>query len=84
MPDFLVRGLWKSDFLLVGASFARDIKRRVASIARSYRMSEVPNSKRAFGNEFATTNAYLLKLTPMGNHGEYHARILLVAQTYEV
>ena len=65
VPDFLVGGLWKPDFLLVGASFARDIRRRVASKARSYRMSEVPNSKRAFGNEFATTNACLLKLTPM-------------------
>ncbi len=53
------------DFLRVGASFARDIGRRVASKTRSYRMSEVPNSKRAFGNEFATTNACLLKLTPM-------------------
>ena len=65
VPDFLVGGLWKPDFLLVGASFARDIGRRVASKTRSYRMSEVPNSKRAFGNEFATTNACLLKLTPI-------------------
>ena len=63
--DFLIGGLWKPDFLLVGASFARDPASDVASKARSYRMSEVPNSKRTFGNEFATTNAYLLKLTPM-------------------
>ena len=65
VPDFLVGGLWKSDFLLVGASFARDTRRGVASGTRSYRMSEVPNSKCAFANEFATTNAHLLKLTPM-------------------
>ena len=35
--------------LLVGASFARDIGRTVASEARSYRVSDVPNSNAHLG-----------------------------------
>ena len=40
----IVEEVSNPESLLVGASFARDIGRTVASEARSYRVSDVPNS----------------------------------------